>query len=152
MSDTNTAKTVRYPATHFTKISKSDYSRSMRTLLIIPLVLLFSLVLSGCTTKQEHEDMLSSWFGSTEKQLIDSWGVPTSFYELDGKRYLTYSNSSQAMVGGTAPTTTYDYFGNAYTSGGMPPILVTSNCSITMVVENDVINEWKYEGNSCYDF
>ena len=56
------------------------------------------------------------------------------------------------MVGGTAPTTTYDYFGNAYTSGGTPPILVTSNCTIIMVVENGVINEWRYEGNSCYDF
>jgi hypothetical protein len=124
----------------------------MRNPYIIPLVLFSFIMLSGCTTKQEHEDMLSSWYGSTEKQLVDSWGVPTSFYELDGKRYLTYSNSSQAMIGGTPPTTTYDYFGNAYTSGGSAPYLVTSNCSITMVVENGVINEWRYEGNNCYDF
>ena len=120
---------------------------------LLPFILLFSLfALSGCVTKKEHEDALSSWFGSTEKQLIDAWGVPTSFYELDGKRYLTYSESSQAMVGGTAPITTYDYYGNAYTSGGTPPILVTSNCTIIMVVEDGLISEWKYEGNNCYDF
>lgn len=124
----------------------------MKNGLIISLFLCSLLVLTGCVTKQEHEDALSSWFGSTEEQLVESWGVPTSFYELGGKRYLTYSNSSQAMVGGTAPITTYDYYGNAYTSGGTPPILVTSNCTIIMVVEDGLISEWKYEGNNCYDF
>ena len=124
----------------------------LKTLFFIPVVLFSLVILTGCVTKQEHEDTLSSWYGSTEEELVASWGVPTSFYELDGKRYLTYSNSSQAMVGGTAPITTYDYFGNAYTSGGSPPILVTSNCTITMVVDDGVINEWRYEGNNCYDY
>ena len=124
----------------------------MRTLLIIPLVLISLVLLTGCVTKQEHENTLSSWYGSTEEELVASWGVPTSFYELDGKRYLTYSNSSQAMIPGTPSYTTYDYFGNAYTSGGSAPYLVTSNCTITMVVEEGVINEWRYEGNSCYDY
>lgn len=123
-----------------------------RTLLIAPVTLLLLVILSGCTTKQEHEDMLSSWYGSSESDLIASWGVPTSFYELDGKRYLTYSSSSQAVVGGTPARTTYDYYGNAYTSGGTPAILVTSNCTIIMVIENGVINEWRYESNNCYDF
>ena len=40
MSDTNTPRTNRYPAPHFTEILKSDYSLSMRTLFIIPLVLM----------------------------------------------------------------------------------------------------------------
>ncbi len=124
----------------------------MRTLFIIPLVLISLVLLTGCVTKQEHENTLSSWYGSTEEELVASWGVPTSFYELDGKRYLTYSNSSQAMIPGTPSYTTYDYFGNAYTSGGSAPYLVTSNCTITMVVEEGVINEWRYEGNSCYDY
>jgi len=124
----------------------------MRTLLIIPLVLISLVLLTGCVTKQEHENTLSSWYGATEEELVASWGVPTSFYELDGKRYLTYSNSSQAMIPGTPSYTTYDYFGNAYTSGGSAPYLVTSNCTITMVVEEGVINEWRYEGNSCYDY
>ena len=124
----------------------------MRTLLIIPLVLISLVLLTGCVTKQEHENTLSSWYGSTEEELVASCGVPTSFYELDGKRYLTYSNSSQAMIPGTPSYTTYDYFGNAYTSGGSAPYLVTSNCTITMVVEEGVINEWRYEGDSCYDY
>ena len=110
------------------------------------------VLLTGCVSKQAHEDKLSSWLGAKEGDLVAEWGPPTSFYELDDKRFLTYSSSSQAMVGGTAPTTNYDFYGNAYTSGGTPPILVTSTCSITMVVQNRVITEWSYEGNGCYDF
>lgn len=126
--------------------------RQLKTLTFIPIVIGFLFILTGCVSKQEHEYILSSWFGSTEKQLVDAWGVPTSFYELDGKRYLTYTKSSQSLVGGTSPTTFYDYYGNAYTSPGSPPILVTSNCTIIMVVENGLISEWKYEGNNCYDY
>tara|TARA_Y100001970_G_C13778132_1_gene623963 strand:+ start:137 stop:526 length:390 start_codon:yes stop_codon:yes gene_type:complete len=118
----------------------------------LSIILLIVFALNGCVTRQEHEDVLSSWYGSTEEQLVASWGVPSSFYETDGKRYLTYNNSNQAMVGGTPASTTYDYFGNAYTSGGTAPYLITLTCNITMVVENGVINEWQYEGNNCYDF
>ena len=47
---------------------------------------------------------------------------------------------------------TYDYYGNAYTSPGMPPMLITSNCDITMILEDGLVTSWKYKGNSCYDY
>ena len=109
------------------------------------------LTLSSCvTTKEDFQATLSSWFGSSEGELVDAWGPPTNFYERDGKRYLTWASSSQALIGGTPSTTTYDYFGNAYTSPGTAPILVNSNCEILMIVEDDVFSEWRYEGNNCY--
>ena len=40
MCVTNTQRINRHPAPHFTEISKSDYSLSMRTIFIIPLVLM----------------------------------------------------------------------------------------------------------------
>ena len=40
MSNTSTQITNRHPAPHFTEIPKSDYSLSMRTLFIMPLVLM----------------------------------------------------------------------------------------------------------------
>jgi len=125
--------------------------RRLKTLFTISLVLC-SLVLSGCVTKQQHEDALSSWYGSTEKRLIASWGVPSSFYELDGKRYLTFSDSRQAMVGGSPAITTYDINGNAHAYGGSAPFLATAYCNRTMVVNNGFISEWSYEGNNCYDY
>ena len=123
----------------------------MKNLLCLLLVCLLT-ALTGCVSKQKHEDRLSSWLGAKESDLVAEWGPPTGFYELNGKRFLTYSSSSQAMIGGTPPVTTYDGYGNAFTSGGTAPILVTSSCSITMIVETTVITEWMYEGNGCYDY
>ena len=46
------------------------------------------------------------------------------------------------MVGG------YDW-GYGYKSS---PILVTSNCDITMILEKGIVTSWKYKGNNCYDY
>ena len=124
----------------------------MKSLFIIPLILVFLVGLTSCKTQQEHESNMSSWLGASESALVDAWGTPTSFYETDDKKYLTWKNSSQALVGGYAPVVTYDYYGNAYSGGGMPPILVNSNCDITMIIKDGVVNEWRSEGNNCYDF
>ena len=106
-------------------------------------IILFVILLSSCTTKQEHESKLESWIGAKESVLIDQWGTPTSHYKTDdGKKYLTWKNSSQVMVGG------YDW-GYGYKSS---PILVTSNCDITMILEKGIVTSWKYKGNNCYDY
>lgn len=123
----------------------------MRNLFFFVLIGILTTI-TGCVSKQMHEDKLSSWLGAKETELVAEWGPPTGFYELDGKRFLTYSSSSQAMIGGTPPTTTYDSYGNAFTSGGTAPILVTSSCRITMIVETNVVTEWMYEGDGCYDY
>jgi len=113
---------------------------------------IFLFLFTSCVTKKEHEDTLNSWLGSTEGAIVASWGVPSSFYEANGLRYLTWSNVSQGMIGGTPSYTSTDYFGNVYSYPGTAPILVTNTCNITMTVENDVIIDWRYEGNNCYDF
>ena len=117
------------------------------------LLILIIFVISSCTTRQEHEASLNSWIGAKESLLIEKWGTLTSHYKTeDGKKYLTWKNSSQALVGGYAPTISTDYFGNVYSSGGMPPILVTSNCDITMILTNGLVSSWSYKGNNCYDY
>lgn len=109
-------------------------------------------LLSSCVTKQEHEDVLDTWIGSSEGAIVASWVVPSSFYEANGLRYLTWSNVSQGVIGGTPGYITTDNFGNVYSYPGTAPIPVTYNCNITMIVENDVIINWQYKGNNCYDF
>ena len=122
----------------------------MRNLLVL---LLLVFLVSSCTSKLDHEKVLESWIGAKESALIDKWGTPTNHYKTDdGKKYLTWKNSSQAIVGGYAPTVSTDYYGNVYSSGGMPPILVTSNCDITMILEDGIVTSWKYKGNNCYDY
>ena len=110
------------------------------------------LTLSSCfTTEEDFQATLSSWLGSSEEALVDAWGPPTNFYERDGKRYLTWASSSQFLMGGTPSYThTYYYTGNTYTSPGTAPMLVNANCDILMIIEDDVVSEWRYEGNNCY--
>ena len=109
------------------------------------------LFLSGCITKAEHEDTLNSWLGSTEQEIVSSWGPPNGFYESVDVRYLTWSNNSQSMVGGYGSYSYTDLYGNVYTSPGVPPTIVNNSCDITMKVMNEVIVSWSYEGNNCYD-
>ena len=110
----------------------------MRNLLV---TLLLVFIVSSCTSKLDHEKVLESWMGAKESALIDKWGTPTSHYKTDdGKKYLTWKNSSQAMIGGN------------YRYSSMPPTLVTSNCDITMILEDGIVTSWKYKGNNCYDY
>ena len=116
-------------------------------------LILFIFIVASCTSKQEHESKLDSWIGVKESVLIDKMGTPTSHYKTDdGKKYLTWKNSSQSLVGGYAPTVRTGLYGKTYTSGGMPPILVTKNCDITMILEKGIVTSWKYKGNNCYDY
>lgn len=120
---------------------------------IIISFILFSLVsLSGCVTRQDHENNMSSWLGASEEMLVDTWGPPSNFYETSNKKYLTWKSSSQTLVGGYPPTITIDYFGKVHSSGGMSPTLVTLNCDITMIIKDGVVDGWRSEGNNCYDF
>ena len=118
------------------------------------ILLLFVLFLTNnCTSKIDHEANLNSWIGAKENTLIEQWGTPSSFYKAeDGKKYLTWKNSSQTLVGGYAPRSYVDYFGNVTTYGGSPGYLVTSNCDITMVLIKGVVSSWSYKGNNCYDY
>ena len=115
--------------------------------LIIPLVLLF-----GCATTANYEKVLNSWVGSQESALVSSWGPPSSVYQSDRVKYLTYSKSNSGYVPGVAPSYQTTYVGNtAYTSpvGGSPGFAYNSNCSTTFTVTSGVITNWRYEGNAC---
>ena len=79
----------------------------MRNLLI---TLLLVFIVSSCNSKLDHEKVLESWMVSKESVLIDQWGTPTSHYKTDdGKKYLTWKNRSQSMVGGYTQTVSTDY-------------------------------------------
>ena len=121
----------------------------------IGFALLLAYAIAGCTTKQEHEAILNSWLGSTEKDIVTSWGPPDGFYEVEHQRYLTWKYSSTVVIPGTpsnTKTTNYGNYVSTWTTPGRPPVVVDSNCSITMIVQFDAIVSWSYKGNSCYDF
>ena len=108
---------------------------------LVSLFLFF--IVSSCTSKLDHEKTLNSWIGSKESTLVEQWGTPSNFYKTDdGKKYLTWKNSSQSLIGG----------GYNYGYGYNYPILITSNCDITMIIEKGIVTSWRYKGNNCYDY
>ena len=45
--------------------------------LLVPLLV---IIISGCVNTSE---VLNSWIGASEDQLVSTWGVPTSTYKLN---------------------------------------------------------------------
>ncbi len=122
---------------------------------MLRLILILGLFITGCTTKQDHEDILNSWLGSSEEDIVTSWGPPNGFYENGDTRYLTWSESRSGVIPGTPTTYTTTNYGGIVTTStnyGTAPIIVNTNCSITMIVQSGSIVNWTYKGNSCYDF
>jgi hypothetical protein len=115
--------------------------------------LLFGLVLlAGCATTAGYEQMLNTWMGSTEIDLVRKWGPPLGAYDGGGSRFLTWESSGQVYVPGTAPSYQTQFIGNtAYTTpvGGSPGYTVMKRCRTTFELRNGVVSSWRWDGNAC---
>jgi hypothetical protein len=117
---------------------------------VIALVVL--LLGAGCATEANFKEMAGSWIGSTEQQLVATWGPPNGFYESGNTRYLSYARSRSGYVPGTAPSYQTTVIGNtAYTTpyGGSPGYSYTNHCTLTFTVTNGIVAGYRYEGNAC---
>ena len=106
------------------------------------MALLFVILLVSCTSRQDHEDTLNSWIGHNENKLLESWGTPSKHYSTKDTKYLTWENRSQQMFGG------YNAYYGTYTT----PYMINYKCDITMIIKDDKVSSWRYEGNNCYDY
>jgi hypothetical protein len=89
-------------------------------------VLIFSNEVFSQTlpTGKKTENNLNSWVGSTEAELIKSWGVPNSSYTLsNGDIVLQYDLRS-------SPTS-------------------QQYCKINITFSKGIIKDWMWEGNNC---
>lgn len=103
------------------------------------LLFLFALLLAGCATTENFEKKVSIYVGQTETQLVAAEGIPTSMYENEGTRYLTYTHTESGVTPGTPPNVSTTYIGGkAYTrsTGGTSAIGYTNNCSVTFTIVN----------------
>lgn len=112
------------------------------------------ILLVGCTstptpTQENYEKYLNSWIGETESKLINEIGVPTSHYDLQGKKYILYSKTNTVLLPGQSPS--YYAAGSGYTHpiGGSSPIMVSFSCETTFIIQSGIIKAWKIKGNGC---
>lgn len=91
------------------------------------IVLLFILLLSSCASRNTYHAILGSWVGSSESELVKSWGEPLKSYSQDGSKFLVYDK------GGAG-------------SGGYHRTAVVSDCTTTFEVVDDTIIGSDFEG------
>lgn len=112
----------------------------MRTLksLIMTALMLF---VSSCATTEKYEEVLSSWVRKPASELFYTWGAPaSSFTDSMGNKFYTY-NYNGGSVGNT--------FLNP-PGGGATTYVNSYWCKTTFIANSsDVIQSWKWEGNSC---
>lgn len=111
-----------------------------------------AIVLTSCATTANYEKKLNSWVGSSELNLVQSWGPPVQSYEAGGHRFLVYSSSRNIFLPGTAPQYRTTFVGNtAYTNqvGGTAAQSIDLGCQTTFELSDGRIRSWRWQGNDC---
>lgn len=118
----------------------------------IYLSLLFFIV--ACSTHKSRREILDSWLGKSEDELVSSWSIPDGTYEKDIKYYDDLDNYKESRK------TKYLIYNKSYNQY-MPdayrmnqPLsgsFVAKNCKTIFAIDvkNNEIMDWKYEGNGC---
>ena len=116
------------------------------------IVLCSSLVLLGCMSAEKYTKMVNGWIGADEDSLISTWGAPTSSYQTDQAKYLTYDNKQQNYIPPTPSSVQVIRQGDAVFTRpipGSPGYTYTSECRTTFTVQNKRIVNVNATGNSC---
>ena len=102
--------------------------------------MILSLLLTACASEGKYHATLDTWLGSTEDELVESWGTPDSFYEKDGERFLQYKWEALVTLPG--------YSGQGYSN---PSTTLKAWCKTIFIVskEEGKIKAWRTQGNDC---
>jgi hypothetical protein len=115
-------------------------------------VMCSSLVLLGCVSAEKYTKMVNGWIGADEDSLISTWGAPTSSYQTDQAKYLTYDNKQQNFIPPTPSSVQVIRQGDAVFTRpipGSPGYSYTTECRTTFTVQNKRIVNVNATGNSC---
>jgi hypothetical protein len=111
-----------------------------------------AIVLAACATTSKYEQMLQSFVGAEEVDLIRQWGPPQQVYESGGSKFLAYNRQAQVFLPGTPGTATTNFSGStAYTtfSPGVAPMAITQSCMTVFELRDGRVASWRWQGNAC---
>lgn len=93
------------------------------------------LILTSCATTAGYRDVVESWRGSNIRELIQSWGPPSSSFRMPN--------------GGMAHTWSGSY-GTVFVPVGGNVIGANRTCETTFFVADDgYIYDYRFQGNAC---
>jgi hypothetical protein len=80
--------------------------------------------------------ILHSWLGATDRDLVASWGNPSSSYDASGARFITYTEGYATQM--------QDQYGNVQ-AGSRQEFY----CDMTFEVREGIIKDYRSNGNYC---
>jgi hypothetical protein len=80
--------------------------------------------------------LLHSWLGASDRDLVASWGNPTSYYDASGARFMTYTEGYATQM--------QDQYGNVQ-AGSRQEFY----CNMTFEVSAGLIKDYRSDGNYC---
>jgi hypothetical protein len=110
------------------------------------------LLLTGCVSAEKYTKMINQWVGVDEDTLIATWGAPTSHYQTDQAKYLTYDKVQQNYIPPTPSSVQVIRQGDAVFTRpipGSPGYSYTSECRTTFTIQNKRVSNVNATGNSC---
>ncbi|MEO1016676.1 MAG: hypothetical protein AAFY56_03160 [Pseudomonadota bacterium] len=117
---------------------------------VLPVALM--IILGSCATEQRYSEILDAWVGSTERELVESWGPPDSVYTLEDTKYLTYRAGRTVIVPGFPARYRDTIDGDRVYStpyGATAPTIINQFCKTSFTIEDSTVTEWRAEGNDC---
>lgn len=101
----------------------------------IIVVLMTLVAMAGCASKPRMSirQVLDTYVGRPESELLSRWGAPSQTYESGKQKYLTYLQNGGAVA---MPIM-------GYTAA------VPRSCKVTFTVESETVKEYSYVGNMC---
>ena len=116
------------------------------------ILVMVAILAAACATTKGYENILNSWVGLTELDLVRKWGSPQQTYEAAGHKFLAYSNRRNVFLPGAPASYQTTVVGNtAYTNavGGSPAMNIGLSCITTFELEGEKIVRWSWKGNDC---
>ncbi len=105
------------------------------------------LFITGCASfnyEQPYSDMMATWSGESQADMLAAWGQPTKIKEnSDGTKELSYIN-------------TYEIGGDCYAGYGgqvfCTPTQQIMACETTFTIDEDgMIDAYSYSGRNCHN-
>lgn len=96
--------------------------------------------LAACATTGAYEDSLNSWKGSSDANLIKTWGPPTETFDSNGHTFLVYQFSRTKPLSVMGDPT-----------GGHGDYMKSLFCTTIFDVSQGQVQDWAIKGNDCKD-
>ena len=108
----------------------------------------FILLSSACHAIQTYPQMLHSWLGKSEAELVETWGAPADMQTIaPGKQLFVYISEKQTYLPGEIPP--FDAELNYDNYGEVMGQTFTYFCTTTFTTKNDIIVDYSYQGDGC---